>query len=365
MKVLYMGFIDINSDNHIGVRKKIFGQINAMKRNQLEVDYLLHNDNNLEYYSGDKVINLGKYTNTINRRMNMLSNNLIDTINKQGVDIIYIRYPLSDILFINFIKKLKQNNKKVYIEIPTYPYDSELKPTTLIIDKLFRSSIRKYTDYIVTSSGKYESIFNTPCKFIDNCVDFGDIKFVEHLYDENKKEINLISVAFLNYWHGYDRVIEGLYEYYKEANNKYDIKFIIVGHGGDYCNLKELVKKYNLNDKVKFMGIQNGMELDRLFEKSDIAISSIAIHRKNMSSVSSLKSREYCARGIPFIYAGDDPGFLGLEEFLLQIGSDDSYIDMNNIITFYNKLSNIKDVSNKMRLFAEKNFKWDVYYKNL
>lgn len=364
MKILYIGFIDINNPSHIGVRKKMFGQINAMINNGMKVDYVIHKDKNLIYHDSDndKDIVLNSYNNGLQRRMNMLGKKLTDEIHTRNIDIIYIRYPLSDIYFINFIKRLKKMDKLIYIEIPTYPYDSELKRISLIIDKIFRGRINKYVDYIVTSSDKYDSIYKIPCKFIDNCVDMKEVEFFNHSYSLNKKKINLIAVAFLNYWHGYDRIIEGMKNYYSNGDVDIDIKFTIVGGGGDYNKLVKLVSDYKLEEKVEFTGFKNGDELDRIFEKSDIALGSLAIHRKDISSVSSIKLREYCARGIPFIYAGKDPGFTGKEEFLMKINSNDEYIDMNSIIRFYKNLETKIDISNEMRMYCEEHFKWEDYY---
>lgn len=365
MKVLYMGFIDIKNEGHIGVRKKIFGQIEAMKNNKMDVEYILHDGKKLMYYSENDSFKISTYRNSIDRRKNMLSKQVIDIIKKRNIDTIYIRYPLSDIIFLKFLKRIKKLNKKIYIEIPTYPYDKELKKISLIIDKLFRKGIKKHIDYIVTSSGRYESIYGVKVKFIDNCVSINDIKFKNHIYSKRKKEINLIAVAFLNNWHGYDRVIEGMKEYYNRESHDYNIKFKIVGIGREYENLHRLVKDYGLQDRVEFLGSKNGKELDDLFEISDIALGSLAIHRKKLEIVSSLKSREYCARGIPFIYAGKDPGFLDNEEFLMNIESNESYINMDKIINFYERLTDKIGISNTIREYSKKYFDWDYYYREL
>ncbi|MEG2480028.1 MAG: hypothetical protein RSA50_07120, partial [Mucinivorans sp.] len=42
---------------------------------------------------------------------------------------------------------------------------------------------------------------------------------------------------------------------------------------------------------------------DDLFEQADIAIGSLARHRSGITTIKTLKNREYAARGIPFIYS--------------------------------------------------------------
>lgn len=365
MNILYMGFIDIKNEGHIGVRKKILSQIKAMKKNGMNVDYVLHDNEKLIYKTSDEEIFLSCYRNGIERRYNMLHSRIVGIAKKRNIDTIYIRYPISDILFIKFLKEVKKNGIKIYLEIPTYPYDKELKNTTLIIDKIFRKKLKRYVDYMVTSSDRYKNIFETPCKFVDNCVSVDDIKLKKRCDYSKNNQINLIAVAFLNNWHGYDKVIEGLKEYYSRETRNFNINFKIIGIGNDYDYLKQLTDKYNLASKVELVGSKNGEELDEAFEEADIALSSLAIHRKDLQSVSSLKSREYCARGIPFVYAGKDPGFSGKEDFALKIESNDDYINMDNIIEFYNGISSKNSIRNDMRSYAKKNFEWEAYFKEL
>ncbi len=80
---------------------------------------------------------------------------------------------------------------------------------------------------IVTLSDD-KTIFQVPTIQISNGIDAKAISIRQKVAaDEN---IHLIGVATLSFWHGYDRVIEGLHKYYKNGNpNRKELFFHIVG----------------------------------------------------------------------------------------------------------------------------------------
>ncbi|CAL1520766.1 glycosyltransferase [Chitinophaga sp. MM2321] len=68
--------------------------------------------------------------------------------------------------------------------------------------------------------------------------------------------------------------------------------------------------------------------LDALYLKMDIAVGSLALHRKKMSEATPLKVREYCAYGLPIILAYNDTDLSG-QEFVLEIDNTEDTIDKN------------------------------------
>ena len=73
-----------------------------------------------------------------------------------------------------------------------------------------------------------------------------------------------------------------------------------------------------------------------------------------------MKSREYCARGIPFIYSFPEKGFNGDEEFTLLLPSNDAPIPIDKVVAFANRTATDPETGSKMRAFAEKQFDWKV-----
>ena len=70
-------------------------------------------------------------------------------------------------------------------------------------------------------------------------------------YDKNK--LNLISVGRIHPMKGYDRLIEVLHKIDEEGNLD-NVVVRLIGSGGDDLKIKNMIKEYNLENKVLFMG---------------------------------------------------------------------------------------------------------------
>lgn len=286
----------------------------------------------------------------------------------EDMDYIYIRKYIFDYSFIMLLKRIKNLNKniKVILEIPTYPYDSEwsriIDKPLLLKEKINKKKLYKYVDKIITFS-EDETIFNVPTIKINNGIDINKIKAKESKkICSSKKEspINLIGVALLANWHGYDRLIRGLYEYYKKGNTR-KVDFYIVGEGSELKSLQKCVEGYNLSDNVFFCGKMFGKDLDEIYEKSHIAVGSLGMYRIGMFDGYTLKLREYCAKGIPFIKAYNDKIFDEYSfKYMINFPNDNSIIDVKKIVGFYENLLNESNdnIVNYMRNFAIDNLTW-------
>ena len=112
------------------------------------------------------------------------------------------------------------------------------------------------------------------------------------------------------------------------------------------------------------MGAKTGGDLDSLFNKSHVAVNTIGWHRMNIRNSDTLKAREYCARGIPFISSGNDMDFAESFKYIYKVPEDDSPIDISGIIKFYKTLKP-GNIVNDMRKYAEKNLTWDNQFKKI
>ncbi|MCQ2451093.1 MAG: glycosyltransferase, partial [Clostridia bacterium] len=282
----------------------------------------------------------------------------------------YIRYPLADFAFMKMLKKL-QKICKVVVEIPTYPYDKQNKELQgvfskykIVSDKILRKYLKKY-NFVFSVLDDEKSVFGVPCINISNGIDVDAINYIGDKITYGK-DINLIAVALVQNDHGYDRIIEGLNIYYKnKQSDQPNVYFNIVGNGPAIPNLKELTEKYNLSDYVVFHGAKYGEELDKLFCNNNLAASILGGHRSGFKKTSVLKSREYCARGIPFIKSLPDDDFPNELDFCKTLPSDDSPIDINEIIDFYEYVKNKKNVSYEMREYAKENLTWEKQLKKV
>ena len=343
MKILFLIFHGFEEFN--GISKKIRYQIKALKDCGAEVDicwlddanghkYRMINDNVLQDYgTGIK----GK----IQKRTALGC--IADYVKSNNISAVYMRSDHNTTPFlIHLLYKLKKANVKVLMEIPTYPYDQEYKGLGLgyqkiiLMDKCFRRWQVRYIDRIVTFSN-HEEIFGRPTINIANGIDFDAVPLkADNLKTES---INLIAVATIHPWHGFDRAIKGMIDY-KPNQEKQHVILHIVGQGVPEImeEYKNLVHLNGLDEFVKFHGPLFGDALNDIFNTSQIGIGSLARHRSGITHLRSLKNREYAARGIPFVYSEIDDDFETMP-YIMKVSTDESPLNILDIINFYNSLS--------------------------
>lgn len=358
MKGIYLNFI---SEKEIGVYKKINYQIKSF--NKLGVNTKKCKIIEGKFYINDIFIN--KYhTGTSFKEKLSRKIDLYFCLKKlqrpklyEDIDFMYIRYFYSSPWLISYLKFLKKINLKVILEIPTYPYDGEVKDNFFTKwDKKYRKELHKYVDKVVTYSDDKE-IWEIPCINISNGIDLKEIQMIDRKKKEGK--IILTSVSNCSFWHGIDRFIYSILEYTKN-NGKEEIIFNIVGEGNETSKLKQTVKENKLENYVIFHGKRLGKELDEFYNITDIGIGSLGIHRISLETVQPLKNREYCAKGLPFIISFNDPDFIN-KEFVYKIGNNEKLFDIEKIIEWY---KNLKITSKEIREYS-KNFSWDIQMKKV
>jgi len=259
-------------------------------------------------------------------------------------DAVYVRFSRIDFEFIKLMTKLKKKNPKIKIllEIPTYPYKGEMNTLKLrllyIKDRMFSEFIRTCIDRIVLSTPDYKRLFGVQTLYVPNSVDYTSIGIADYIAND-ANEIHLIAVSTMNFWHGYDRLIKGMAEYYKE-----DVEYKVILHlvgDGDVCpEYRKLVHENRLEEFVIFEGPKKGKELDAVYENCAVGIGSLGIHRIDKKlKASTLKLKEYLSRGLPVVTAGyTDVYNEKTKEYILKIKDDESYIDVDGIVKFYNSL---------------------------
>lgn len=369
-KVLMISDNDITSDVSLGVTKKLLGQYKAFNNLGYDTYHLCFKDEQgvLIHKEETKVL-VKKHKKLFFTYIKLLKL-AHEVCLENEIDLCYIRYPLADFAFMGMLKKL---NKicKVAIEIPTYPYDEQNKELTdifsrfkVLSDKYYRNKIKKYNVYFV-SLDDTKTIFGVDCINIYNGIDVNSIEYIGDSI-QYSDDIHLISVARVQHDHGYDRLIEGLNNYYKnKTDNMPNVYYNVVGNGKECENLKELVNNYNLNEYVVFHGLKFGKELDKMFCENSIAISGLGGHRSGLKKTTILKTREYCARGIPFIGSLPDMAFLEDYDFFKIVESSENPIDINEIVEYYEYIKHHPELSKQMRKFAEENLTWEKQLKKV
>lgn len=169
-------------------------------------------------------------------------------------------------------------------------------------------------------------------------------------------DLHILFVGNVSRWHGLDRIIRGIAQY----KGTIQIHLHIVGNGDELRNLQELSGSIVSGPKVYYHDYCRGQQLDPVFDDCDIAIGSLGLHRQGLTQASSLKVREYCARGMPFILSNHDPDIPDSFEYCLRVSPTDEPVDMKEVVAFACEMRNKTSHPEKMRAFAEENLDWDA-----
>lgn len=367
-KFLYLNLNSNDYSENSGVQKKISAQIESLIKLGFKVDILGRFDDisSRKYHLNYEVIQDSTYSSNI--LYEILSffkipkvKKILEIIEKEKYDYIFIRRRPLTYGMISFLKKIKNNN--ILWDIPTYPYDEEDKKIKnkilLFFEKVFfRNKLRLYVNKIITLTEDKE-IFNIKCINIVNGIDLRKITLKKINFS---KEVSILSVSTCHEWHGIDRFLYSLLQYRKNGG-KEKIKFHIVGEGTEIPKLKKIVEdNIELQDIVIFYGFKAGEELDEIYNNSDIALGSLGFNRINLEKGSTLKMREYCAKGIPFVVGYNDTSFSKDLPFYYQVSNDESLLDIEKIIEWYKSL---KVTPEEIRKYAEDNLTWDKQMKKV
>jgi glycosyltransferase involved in cell wall biosynthesis len=338
LKLLYIAALPIDFKNLDGVPKKIISQCKALSRD-FAVDLIFYHGGQVrlrEIAAGGEKL-LGKAASKLD-----VLRTAGDLVEKGGYGCMYIRYPRSDYLFLRLLKKAKKQGIRIAMEIPTYPYDMEghetLKGRIINgMDRHFRKYLHRYVDRIVTYSDDRE-IFGVPTINTINGVDFDVVKADETPVD-TARQIQLVAVSAMYRVHGYDRLIRGMHEYYQKGCTR-DILLKLVGKGDAYGDYQRLVEAFGLQAHVEFCGVCFGDALEEAYRGSALGVNSLAIHRQGLEKESTLKTKEYAAKGLPVLSSSYVDAFSseGNTRFALRVPPDETPVDVVALVDFVDRV---------------------------
>lgn len=352
----YVARLDLDAPHHMGVVKKMRAQAAALRAALGPVDHVCIRG--LSVVSDDTVLWQQPPGPLARQRLFALGfyPGLVPRL--AAHDYLYIRYQRSTPMFIRMLRALRRQRpgRPVFVEIPTYPYEAEQvsrRDRTLgLVDRLTRTGLRGCVDRIVTFSDR-EEIFGIPTIRTQNGVDLAAMQPMAAAPDMGA--LRMVAVANLGLRHAYDRVIAGLAAY----RGARPVSFEIIGSGSVEAGLRAQVARLGLERSVRFSGPLNGAALDDRLRGAHLGIAALGMHRI-ATSTSDLKSREYCARGLPFITSNPDADFADGFAFVFKAPPDDSPIDIAALVAFHERLrTHHPDFPARMRAYAEARLGWD------
>ncbi len=347
VKILFLTYHGFDPGS--GISKKMIAQIKGLRQNGHEVHVCSYSvtpvGDRCRFVDNQVIQNYGRGKRTaLKPRLDF--DCILKYCIEEHIELVYARsYMNASPPLVKLFKKFRLNGIKSVIEIPTYPYDKEFETlpfehkARLFIDKMYRKALSAQTNAIVTFSDE-KTIFGQRTINISNGVDLDAIPL--HKDVDFSKELHLIAVAEVHPWHGFDRLIEGLGQYYQQGGgNMKLVYFHIVGDVWDSemndsrfaKGFATHIKNYNIEPYVIFHGKLFGDELNKIFDMCSFAVGSLARHRSGITNIKTLKNREYASRGIPFIYSENDSDF-DEQPYIIKAPADDSPIDINRIISF-------------------------------
>lgn len=346
MKILFLTYHGF--DPASGISKKMLAQVKGLRQNGHEVhvcsyDYA-SNGHLCRMIDGQIIKDYGKGA-LAGIRQRMSYDCIVDYCIKAKIELVYSRnYQNASPWLIHLFHKLRKVGIRSVQEIPTYPYDGEYKgypldkQIELLVDKLFRNALAREMQAIVTFSDA-KRIFGQHTINISNGVDFDTIP-LHNYQDSCKGDIHVIAVAEVHTWHGFDRFIHGMGEYYMQKPER-KVYFHVVGdvwepemNGSERApGFMSYIKRYNIEPYVIFHGKLFGDNLTEIFNKCVFAVGSLGRHRCGITHIKTLKNREYATRGIPFIYSECDSDFDN-QSYVLKAPANESAINIQQIVNF-------------------------------
>ena len=270
---------------------------------------------------------------------------------------IYIRFCNTDFQLIRFLRMVKRRRPdiKTIIEYASFPYRGEggFLDIKVIRDIYYSRFIKKYVDRIVSYS--QDMIYGVPVISLMNGIDLDRVKVKKPC---DTSTIRICSVANFAFWHGIDRLIKGMINYYEKGGTR-DIVLTLIGHSNDVLEeLRKMAEHPMVKDRIVFTGQLDGEALDKQFDNNNLAVECLGLFRKGPNLISSsLKSREYLAKGLPIVYSGQIDVFMKNDfRYVCRVPDTDEAICFDQIIDFYDGIyssEKTEDVIQSIRRFAE------------
>lgn len=346
MKLLYIAFKDF-SNLHFGANAKVLSQCRAFEEYGYDVNLIgrkgidtvvLTTDGHTKRISAGSGFARNQKIENLRAKHNQMKA-VCSYVADKSYDICYIRYDFSDAYFVQMLRNIRPHCRKIALELPTYPYEAEnsiglLNKVKMRIDFHYRKQLKRYIDLIVTFYNGHRELFGVPVEVVPNGFDFSTMDMVHSTLPTDG--IHIIAVSSMREWHGYERMIEGLHNYYSDdIGMKANFILHLVGNGREYNKYKNLVETYGLHEHIVMEGAMHGEPLDALYEKCALGVDSLARHRSGIDVLSSLKSREYGAKGIPIINSCKIDVIDDDFPYMLQVPADEGPVDLKRVEQFF------------------------------
>lgn len=382
MKLMYLTFQE-DAMLYVGVVRKIGWQAHAFEQLGYEVTYSLWKGNEYRFITAGST-----EVRTISGgggMMKQFARAAEEYLSSHRFDVLYLRLDRISFDVLKICRIARQNGaKRVIIELPNFPYVTDyinsvndVRPITrravqrcrvlgfAAEDRLSAMRLRGLVDAVILIGNPADRFFGVKAMNISNGIDVDAMQPVPP--KDNPDEVVLVGVAGTLWWQAYDRVLEGMYRYRQaDPDRRPRIRFILVG--GDAKEMPAfhgLIEKYGLGGDVECPGFKTGAELDAIYARADMGVSKLGCYRRGLSSCSSLKAREYCAKGLPFLYTCEDSLENEQVPFAMRVPNDSSPVDMEAVVKFIAGCRAETELPAQEHQFAKDHYDWKAIMKQV
>lgn len=290
-------------------------------------------------------------------------NYLFNYCNEKAYDFVYIRRLMSKLFpAALYIKSLSKTIPIVY-EIPTYPLDTGNTLLFQIRDYLEMKLYKMLNKHIrLTLVNLIDDSVSLPSNWslFHNAIDIDDYQlFPPSVISDT---IKFIIIANISEYHHYERFIVAM----KEYSGIHNIELTIISPPSDsYTKIKSLVNELNLENQVVFYDSQSIETIQSIAKDCHIGVAQLSTSEKKSNLVNTLKSKDYCAMGLPFISTCYDTSFEKDFPYAYITESMDDKIDLSAIIEWYLNIYNNKNYRTEMYLYAKNNLQYDEFAQQI
>lgn len=358
MKKIFMCVNYPSFNPAIGISKKIRSQIDTFQTIGYDVTYSAYLEDGVAIFENGEIVLKEEYLSFFPKNINnkikffYLMSICFRYLKGKKFDLGFIRWSAIDSSFLRVIKRMKENCGTVIMDCHGYfpNYDPPSVVGKYIKKKTIRHSaeLNGLVDLILTET-KQTTIFGIQAMPMDTGIDVD--KYTPHKYIGNEQEIHMISVSNEQEYHGYDRIIRGI-----AVSNNANVFLHLVGRMSEKTS--KLISELNLENKIFLHGYQTGTALDEIYSKCNIGVGPLAPHRIGGKEGTGIKTKEYFALGLPYFYAGQELLVPDEYPYVYKVPANDSLINVDEIIEFYNRIKDDKKMVESMRCFARENYSW-------
>lgn len=361
--------------SYIGTTAKIKAEIETLRRMGYSVYYTAYLSDGVAIFDNNDQLVVRKkflfkssiFLKVFRRRY------LIDIarayLRSNQFDSFLLRLNIIDNNYWKLLKEMRRQGAFVMMESLSYaPIMNVSKKQTIGFKMIYKSlqrhrdDLAKVVDLMLTE-GRIDNFFGIPC------VEFGmgvDVeKYPIHKYSGKDGELNLIMVGCDSLFHGVDRILKSVDSYYGGGAPLGRVRLHLVGTlMSQDLHLIKTLSNIKEGDNLYLYGKQFGDKLNDIFNACNIALGPLAQYRSDKKDTG-LKTKEYFARGIPYLYTGDEVHIDSTCPFIYQLNNDDSLVDISKIFEYAKSLTSIPEIQSQMRAIAKEVFSWNTIFERV